>query len=100
MPCVTRLGPAKRVDPLETVYMRKSWLAPRVTPLPEPGFQFQGGEGASGPRINFSLYEQGLKPSGQVDASLQNQNLRTDLRQGGQTDSQVHSQVHPSRKRL
>ena len=29
--CVTRLGPARRVDSLETVYMRKSWLAPRVT---------------------------------------------------------------------
>ena len=31
--CVARLGPAGRVDSLETVYMRKSWIAPQVHPV-------------------------------------------------------------------
>ena len=31
--CVTRLGPARRVDWLETVYMRKSWIAPQGHPF-------------------------------------------------------------------
>ena len=30
---VARLGPARRVDSLETVYMRKSWLVPRGHPI-------------------------------------------------------------------
>ena len=33
MLCVTRLGPARRVDSLETVYKRKSWLAPQGHPI-------------------------------------------------------------------
>ena len=36
--------------------------------------------------------------STQVGASLQNQNLRTDLQCGGQTDSQVKPEVHAIRK--
>ena len=33
MLCMTRLGSAKRVDSLEIVYMRKSWLAPPGHPI-------------------------------------------------------------------
>ena len=33
MLCVTRLDPAKRVDSLETVYMRKIGSFPRITPF-------------------------------------------------------------------
>ena len=54
MLCVAWLDPAGRVDSLETVYMRKSWLAPQGHPVlptewpypqghptpPEPGLQF------------------------------------------------------------
>ena len=33
MLCVVRLGPARRVDSLETVYMRTSWLTPQAHPV-------------------------------------------------------------------
>ena len=50
---VARLGPARRVDSLETVYMRKSWLAPQGPPILPTEWPYPQGHPI--PRAGFAV---------------------------------------------